>query len=94
MWHVSRRTRGAGQLCLHGPRARESRKGIDGSAVGQYEAVTIAIAKKKGANASRVADEALEKVEALKGNLIPSDVKVTVTRNYGETAKEKSDELL
>ncbi|MGW8161427.1 MAG: efflux RND transporter permease subunit, partial [Desulfobulbales bacterium] len=50
--------------------------------------------KKKGANASTVAHEALKKVKALKGTLIPSDLQVTVTRNYGETAKEKSDELL
>ena len=47
-----------------------------------------------GQNASIVADEALKKVEALKGQLIPKDVQVTVTRNYGETAKEKSNELL
>jgi len=70
------------------------RKGISGNPAGQSEAVTIAIAKKKGANASTVAREALAKVNALKGSLIPADVNVTVTRNYGETAKEKSDELL
>jgi multidrug efflux pump subunit AcrB len=70
------------------------RKGIPGNPAGQSEAVTIAIAKKKGANASVVAREALAKVDALRGHLIPSDVNVTVTRNYGETAKEKSDELL
>ena len=56
--------------------------------------MTITIAKKKGANASLVAREALAKVEALKGKLIPGDVNVTVTRNYGDTAKDKSDELL
>ena len=61
---------------------------------GQYEAVTLAISKKKGANASVVAEDALLKVNALKGNLIPSDVRITVTRDYGETAKEKSNELL
>jgi multidrug efflux pump subunit AcrB len=60
----------------------------------QYEAVTLTLAKKKGANASLVAQEAIKKVDALRGNLIPSDIEVTVTRNYGETAKEKSDELL
>jgi len=75
-----------------GPAA--DRKGLKGDAAGQYEAVTIAISKQKGANASVVADEALKKVEALKGQLIPNDVQVTVTRNYGETAKEKSNELL
>ena len=75
-----------------GPAA--AKKNLKGSAASQSEAVTIAIAKQKGANASVVADEALRKVAALKGGLIPSDVEVTVTRNYGETAKEKSDELL
>ncbi len=75
-----------------GPSAHK--KGIKAGNTAQYEAVTIAISKKKGANASIVAHEALKKVEALKGNLIPSDINVTVTRNYGDTAKEKSDELL
>ncbi|MBW6485571.1 MAG: efflux RND transporter permease subunit [Syntrophobacterales bacterium] len=74
--------------------AAAAQKGIKSGAAGQKEAVTIAIAKKKGANASLVAHEALAKVEALKGKLIPGDVNVTVTRNYGDTAKEKSDELL
>jgi multidrug efflux pump subunit AcrB len=75
-----------------GPAA--AKKGLKGDPASQSEAVTIAIAKQKGANASLVAGEALRKVEALKGHLIPSDVEVTVTRNYGETAKDKSDELL
>ena len=75
-----------------GPAA--AKKGLVGDTAGQYEAVTIAISKQKGANASIVAEEALKKVEALKGPLIPKDVQVTVTRNYGETAKDKSNELL
>ncbi|MBU4262876.1 MAG: efflux RND transporter permease subunit [Proteobacteria bacterium] len=58
------------------------------------EAVTIAISKKKGANASTVASEALAKIDKLRGGILPSDIQVTVTRNYGETAKEKSNELL
>lgn len=61
---------------------------------GQYEAVTIAIAKKKGTNATHIAERALKKIEAIKGNIIPSDIQITTTRNYGDTAKEKSDELL
>jgi multidrug efflux pump subunit AcrB len=63
-------------------------------APGTYEAVTISIAKKKGTNATHIAERAHQKIEALKGALIPTDVEVTTTRNYGETAKEKSDELL
>jgi multidrug efflux pump subunit AcrB len=61
---------------------------------GEYEAVTLTISKKKGSNASIVANEALAKVSALRGKVLPADVEVTTTRNYGETAKEKSDELL
>ncbi|MEI6606398.1 MAG: efflux RND transporter permease subunit, partial [Verrucomicrobiota bacterium] len=57
-------------------------------------AVTLSIAKRPGANAIAVADDVLRKVELLKGNLIPADVTVDVTRNYGETAAEKSNELL
>jgi multidrug efflux pump subunit AcrB len=74
-----------------GPAAEK--KGLT-PAAGQTEAVTIALAKKKGANASLVAEQALAKLEALQNTLIPEGVQVTVTRNYGDTAKEKSDELL
>lgn len=59
-----------------------------------YPAVTIAIAKRKGANAIVVANQVLRKVESLKGQIIPSDLNVTITRNYGETALEKNNELL
>jgi multidrug efflux pump subunit AcrB len=57
-------------------------------------AVTISVAKRKGTNAIDIADRVIEKVEQLRGTLIPGDVQVTVTRNYGETAAEKSNELL
>lgn len=57
-------------------------------------AVTLSIAKRPGANATSVARQVLKKIEALKGRTIPNDVDVTVTRNYGETAAEKSNELL
>ncbi|HSB31178.1 MAG TPA: efflux RND transporter permease subunit, partial [Candidatus Sulfobium mesophilum] len=71
-------------------------KGVDQkfSRAKEYEAVTFTISKKKGANASIVAAGALKKIAALRGTYIPSDVQITTTRNYGETAKEKSDELL
>lgn len=58
------------------------------------EAVTISLSKKKGTNATNVSHRALKKIQNLKGNIIPSAIDVLVTRNYGETAKEKSDELL
>ncbi len=62
---------------------------------GRFEpAVTLSVAKRKGTNAIVVAGHVLQRVEGLKGRLIPSDVEMTVTRHYGETAEEKSDELL
>ncbi len=57
-------------------------------------AVTISVAKRKGTNAVAVAARVLAKVQEQKGRLIPADVNLTVTRNYGETAQEKSNELL
>ena len=70
-------------------------KGTTGSAANpEYPAVTITVAKRKGANATVIAGSALQKIDALRGNLLPNDLNVSVTRNYGETAKEKSDELL
>ena len=57
-------------------------------------AVTISVAKRKGTNAIAIADQVIEKVKLLQGTLIPGDVSVVVTRNYGETASEKSNELL
>ena len=59
-----------------------------------YPAVTIAISKRKGTNAVKVAADVLARVETLKGTVIPSDVTVSITRHYGETAAEKSNELL
>jgi len=59
-----------------------------------HPAVTLSVAKRKGTNAIEVADKVLTKIEALKGTLVPGDVTLTVTRNYGETAAEKSNELL
>ena len=79
---------------LFGTGPAHERKGIKEDLKGELPAVTIAIAKKKGTNAVDVAEKVLERVEAMKGTLIPSDLNVTVTRNYGETAKEKFDELL
>ena len=61
---------------------------------GHYEAVTLTVSKKKGTNASVVAEGAIRKIDALRGTVIPSGMEITTTRNYGETAKEKSDELL
>ena len=59
-----------------------------------YPAITLSIAKKKGADAMKLSDQILSKVEHLKKDLLPSDVQLTVTRNYGETASDKVSELL
>jgi multidrug efflux pump subunit AcrB len=72
--------------------------GKEGSPISNLQspipAVTLALAKRKGTNAIAIADNVLNKIEHLKGTMIPSDVTVTPTRNYGETASEKSNELL
>ncbi len=60
----------------------------------EYPAVTISVAKRKGADAMKISDIILEKVELLEKTLIPDDVHVEVTRNYGVTASQKVSELL
>jgi multidrug efflux pump subunit AcrB len=57
-------------------------------------AVTLSVAKRPGVNAASLADRILEKVEATRGTLLPADLAVTTTRNYGDTANEKAGELL
>lgn len=70
------------QYVLHGDKTREE------------SAVTLSMAKRPGANAISVAEEVLRKLETLKGRIIPADISVSITRHYGETASEKSNELL
>ena len=57
-------------------------------------AVSVAFAKRAGANAVVVAEELLARLKSVEGRLVPQDVNVTVTRDYGETANEKANELL
>jgi multidrug efflux pump subunit AcrB len=59
-----------------------------------YPAVTLSVAKRKGADAMTIADAIIAKVEHLRKTLIPDDVHVEITRNYGETASHKVSELL
>jgi multidrug efflux pump subunit AcrB len=61
---------------------------------GAQPAVTIAVAKKKGTNAVWVADAVLQKAEELQRTIVPSDIELIVTRNYGLTANEKVNELV
>ncbi|NCA91165.1 MAG: efflux RND transporter permease subunit, partial [Gammaproteobacteria bacterium] len=78
--------------------AGASPTGVDPSGAGppleEAAAVTLAVAKRAGTNAVQVVAEVLRKVETLRGRVIPADVEVTVTRDYGQTAREKSNELL
>jgi multidrug efflux pump subunit AcrB len=61
---------------------------------GASTAVTIAVAKRKGTNAIDVAHDVERKLSLVRPSIVPADVRVSVTRNYGETAAEKSNELL
>ncbi|HYL89998.1 MAG TPA: efflux RND transporter permease subunit [Burkholderiales bacterium] len=61
---------------------------------GEYPAVTLWISKKAGENASTVADALLARVTQLQGSLIPDDTRVVVTRNYGDTARDKANKLI
>ena len=62
--------------------------------VERVPSVTLAVAKRAGSNAVTVAEAVMKRVELLKGDLIPGDMHLEVTRNYGETANEKANELL
>jgi multidrug efflux pump subunit AcrB len=66
----------------------------DDAGVNRVPAVTLAIAKRAGANAVTVAEAILHRVEGLHGTLIPTEIAIEVTRDYGETANEKANELL
>ncbi|CAM3065802.1 efflux RND transporter permease subunit [Flavobacterium frigoris] len=60
----------------------------------EYPAVTLSVGKVKGADAMKISEKIIDKVEHLKTTIIPNDVHVEVTRNYGETASDKVGELL
>ena len=81
-----------------GPSPQEHRVWNEAAGVGgawqRTPAVSVALAKRAGANAVVVAEDLLARLESAKGRLIPADVDVTVTRDYGETANEKANELL
>ncbi len=67
--------------------------GLDETPI-RYPAITLAISKKKGTNAVKVANEVLTRIAELQAEIIPDGVRVEVTRNYGETARQKVNELL
>ena len=74
--------------------ARAWRYARAGQGWSEAPAVSLAIAKRKGANAVVVSQAVLARVEALKGSLLPDSLSVAVTRDYGATANEKANELL
>ena len=61
---------------------------------GMYNAITLSVGKQKGGDAMQVSKVILDRIEDMKKELIPNDVTVTVSRNYGETASHKVSELL
>jgi len=75
------------QYVLHG-------RGGPVASTGNEAAVTISVAKRPGANAVDISRKVLHKIDLLKGTVIPAEVETTVTRNYGRTAADKSNELL
>jgi len=81
-----------------GPSPVEHRVWIDtpgkGGQWSRVPAVSIAFAKRAGANAVVVAENLLQRLQTVQGRLVPADVQVTVTRDYGETANDKANELL
>jgi multidrug efflux pump subunit AcrB len=81
-----------------GPSPQEHRVWMDTPEKGGHwdrvPAVSVAFAKRAGANAVVVAEQLLARLHSVEGRLIPADVKVTVTRDYGETANDKANELL
>ncbi|MBS0246362.1 MAG: efflux RND transporter permease subunit [Proteobacteria bacterium] len=71
--------------------------GTNGAKGGQWNrtpAVSVAFAKRSGANAVVVAENLLARLKTVEGRLVPQEVQVSVTRDYGETANDKANELL
>ena len=87
---------------IHGPEEARQMVGFytglaageDVAAADGEPAVTIALAKKEGTNGVTVANDILDKLETLRGHLIPDNVRVSITRDYGKTANNKVNELL
>ncbi|MDP6345257.1 MAG: efflux RND transporter permease subunit, partial [Alphaproteobacteria bacterium] len=81
----------AGDTAEH--RAWHMRPGTEGSLTPR-PAVSLAIAKRQGANAVAIAEAVRQRIDDVRRRLIPDGVEVTITRDYGETAAEKANELL
>ena len=81
---------------MFGPAAEENDvpTALADARTSEWPAVTLAIAKKKGANAVWVSENVQAELNRLKGSIIPDDVHTLITRDYGETANDKVNELL
>lgn len=90
--HVEDAPETASQYVFFGyGKSNTSKIKVDGS---DFPAVTLSIAKKNGADAMHLAEQVLEKISHIKKDLIPDEVHISTTRNYGETASDKVSELL
>ena len=79
----------AARYVWHGTHSEEEGKGG-----GEFPAVTISVTKKAGENAIDVADAVMQRVDALRNTVIPHDMEVVETRNYGATANDKAVKLI
>ncbi len=82
------------QYVFFGTGPAKDEKQLKNPVNGMACAVTLTVAKRKGTNAVGVAEKVLERINEVKGTIIPDNVHMAVTRHYGETAREKSNELL
>ncbi|MDI3490022.1 MAG: hypothetical protein PWP11_1299 [Thauera sp.] len=80
------------QYVWFGTGAAAEQRGI--AQPGLFPAVTLALSKKPGANAADVARAAMQRLDNLRGSVIPEGVEVTVTRDYGKTANDKANQLI
>ncbi|MEI6115092.1 MAG: efflux RND transporter permease subunit, partial [Burkholderiales bacterium] len=76
------------------PGAASSDAATDTKTGNVYPAITLTVTKKPGENAVDVATAARARVEPLRNTLIPANVEMTITRDYGETAAEKANKLI
>jgi multidrug efflux pump subunit AcrB len=83
---------------VQAPRADEARVwSLQRAADGKWmttPAISLAIAKRSGANAVTISERVVQRIQALKGPLIPNSLHASITRNYGATANDKANELL
>ena len=80
------------QYVWFGTAASSTSKGI--TAIGDFPAVTIAIAKQSGTNAVEISEQVIKRFELLLGTVVPDGIHGTLTRNYGATANDKAQKLI